>query len=299
MQRSAPATDPPMPLDFLSPHPGPFGTAQTAPANAPALKRLRRALFGLLPFPVLASDVGDIVYANWVVPAAGVAPFVPPGVTLAEVDGQVVLTILTYRHGHFGPALAGPLRRLFPSPLQSNWRVYVAAIDGRPPPEATVLFLANVFDGALYALGTRLCSDVMLAHHARHFVHRYAPEGWRSGAHGPGSAPSWEVAGGIAARPALPEAFRRFFPDLPAALAAICMQDAAIAPLADDGALAHARIDLPIDPRTATVLTVDRHSPGGLLARMGAVDPPWCFHVPGVRFRALSETLIAAGRCVG
>lgn len=280
-----------MPLRFTSPHPGAFGLLQNRLANAPALKRIRRALFRHLPFPVLVSDVRDIVYANWVVPGAAVAPFVPPGVTLVEADGRTILTVLTYAHGHFGPALAGPLRRLFPSPLQSNWRLYVHAIGGRAPPVPTVLFLANVFDGALHALGTRLCSDVMLAHHARDFTHRYAPDDWSSGAQGPGSAPSWQLAGGVAADPALPAAFRPFFPDLHQAVAVLSLQDAAVAPLADRAALAHARIDLPIDPATATPLRVDRYRPGALLRRMGAIDPPFCFHVPGVRFRALSETL--------
>lgn len=286
-----------MPLRFTSPHPGAFGTLQNRIANAALLRRVRRALFRRLPFLVLASDVRDIVYANWVVPTAAVARFVPPGVALVEADGHTILTILTYAHGHFGPALAGPLRRLFPSPLQSNWRLYVRAIDGRAPPVPTVLFLANMFDGALHALGTRLCSDVMLAHHAGDFVHDYAPDDWRSGAPGPGSAPSWRLAGGRATDPALPAAFRPFFPDVQAAVAALCLQDAAIAPLTDRDALAYARIDLPIDPATATLLRVDRYRPGGLLRGIGAIDPPWCFHLPGVRFRALSETLLERPRC--
>lgn len=281
-----------MPINFASPDSGLFGTIQNTVANASTIRRLRRAVFRRLPFPTLASDVGDIVYANWVVPTATVAPFVPPGVALVEAGDRTILTILTYRHGHFGPAMAGPLRRLFPSPLQSNWRLYVRSIGERPPSKPTVLFLANVFDGALYAVGTRLFSDVMLAHHARRFDHHHSPAGWHSGAEGPGSAPSWHLAGGVATDLVLPDDFRPFFADLPAAITGLCLQDAAIVPLADRDALAHAEIDLPIDIRTVTLLRVDACRAGALLTRLGATRPPWCFHVPGVRFRALSETLL-------
>ena len=102
-------------------------------------------------------------------PAAAARALVPPRMTLATREVRVLLTVLSYRHGHFGPALAGPLRRLFPSPLQSNWRLYVDALDGAPLPAPTVFFLANVFDGALYALGTRLFSDALPSHLARRF----------------------------------------------------------------------------------------------------------------------------------
>lgn len=59
-------------------------------------------------------------------PARNLASVVPPGVSLIQKGGHTLLTVLTYRHGHFGPAFLGPLRKLLPSPLQSNWRVYLA-----------------------------------------------------------------------------------------------------------------------------------------------------------------------------
>ena len=59
-------------------------------------------------------------------PARNLASVVPPGVSLIQEGGHTLLTVLTYRHGHFGPAFLGPLRKLLPSPLQSNWRVYLA-----------------------------------------------------------------------------------------------------------------------------------------------------------------------------
>lgn len=75
-----------------------------------------------LPFLTLHSDVRDVVYVSWLVDAAAAQKLVPAGVTLWQRDGKTPFTVLTYRHGHFGPALPGPLRKLLPSPLQSNWR---------------------------------------------------------------------------------------------------------------------------------------------------------------------------------
>jgi len=50
---------------FESPDRGPRGRLQNLLANSVGLARLRRAVFSRLPFPVLASDVRDVVYASW------------------------------------------------------------------------------------------------------------------------------------------------------------------------------------------------------------------------------------------
>lgn len=134
---------------FVSPRRGGVGRCQSALANARWLRSLRRALIGRLPFARLESDVRDVVYLTWLLPVAAVARLVPPGVALVSWEGMTPFTILTYAHGHFGPAAAGRLRCLFPSPLQSNWRLYVATIDGQAPPDATVLFVRNLFDRAM------------------------------------------------------------------------------------------------------------------------------------------------------
>src|SRR5689334_7538016 len=99
---------------FVYPRPGVIGAMLAWLATSRALLRVRRAILPKLPFMRLASDVRDVVYLNWVVPLSAVARYVPPGVTLRERNGMTLFTILTYRHAHFGPALAGPLRILFP-----------------------------------------------------------------------------------------------------------------------------------------------------------------------------------------
>jgi hypothetical protein len=112
----------------------------------------------------MVSDVTDVVYVNFAVPAARLLPLVPAGLELQRVGpgGEwAVFTFLTYRHGHFGPALLGRLRRLLASPVQTNWRVYV-----RDPHtgHAGVHFVTNATDHWAYALGARLLTEAMPMH---------------------------------------------------------------------------------------------------------------------------------------
>lgn len=282
-------------LRYTSPTPGIGGRWQTHLANAVVLKRLRRATLARLPFPVLESDVRDVVYANWVVPVAAVADHIPSGITVIENGGMTILTVLTYRHGQFGPVLAGPLRRCFPSPLQSNWRLYVDAIDGHAPSVPTVLFLANIFNTATHALGTRLFSDVMVAHHGGNFIHHCTPDGWISRVDRGGSAPDWALGGRTAPVAVLPPAYTGFFADHRAALDMLCLQDAAIAPVADIDALAWSDIELPINVTTIVPLDATTFQSGEALRSLGATAMPFCFRIPGVRFRPLSERILPRG----
>src|SRR5205085_2855759 len=74
----------------------------------------------------------------------------PSGTRLQRFGDRAVLTALTYRHGHFGPALLGPLRRCLPSPIQCNVRVYLES------PACHVMFVSTCIDSAPYFLGSRL-----------------------------------------------------------------------------------------------------------------------------------------------
>jgi hypothetical protein len=280
---------------FVAPDRGTVGRLIERLANSAALRSLRRALFGRLPFPVLASDVRDVVYANWRVPVARAAALVPPGIVLVEHQGWTVLTVLTYRHGHFGPALAGPLRRLFPSPLQSNWRFYVdAAASAVPVAPGTVLFVRNIFDSALYALGTRLFSDILPSHLAGRFVHGRTATGWETRIEGPGSSPALNLAAIDSDVRALPPGFDAQFGSWEQAGRTLCLQEAAVAAVEDAGRIAHARISLPIPIAAVQPLIARDFAPTGLLADLGAEGAPFCFRVPAVHFRALSEALLPA-----
>jgi hypothetical protein len=277
---------------YVASTPGWMGRCQEGLANSPTLRSLRRKIFRHIPFPVLASDVRDVLYANWLVPVEAVASLVPPEIELTDIDGTALLTVLSYRHHHFGPALAGPLRVLFPSPLQSNWRLYVRAVRGRTPPRPTVLFIRNIFDQPLYAVGTRLFSDALPSLLAGRFKHQREAGTWETTIDDASGAGDIVLVAEECDRPALPQSFASFASDWAEAIRRICLQDAAIAHVGDIGRLARGDIDLPIDPVTARPLHVLRYEPGPSLRNWGATAEPFCFGIPAVRFRVLGEQLI-------
>lgn len=285
-----------MPHDnaFVHPSAGPIGRLANRIVASRPLLRARRALLSRLPFLQLASDVENVVYCTWVVDVTAVAPLVPHGVTLASRDGRTLFTTLTYAHRHFGPRLAGPLRRVFPSPLQSNWRLYVDTLPGGLPADGTVLFVKNVFDHPLYALGSRLFSDALPSHLAQRFTHTV-----QDGRHdtllsgGGGSAPDLRCTAQATDERTLPDAFAPFFADWRDAVASLSQQHAAIAHVDDCDRVAHASIDLPIDVDAVRPLKTTGPVGGGdFLAEIGATGEPMCFVVPEVAFRVLSERLL-------
>ncbi|WP_322085414.1 DUF2071 domain-containing protein [Burkholderia sp. BCC1999] len=279
---------------FVYPSAGIAGRLANRIVASGPLLRARRALLSRLPFLQLASDVENVVYCTWVVDVAAVAHLVPRGVTLASRDGRTLFTTLTYAHRHFGPRLAGPLRHMFPSPLQSNWRLYVDALPDGKPAERTVLFVKNVFDHPLYALGSRLFSDALPSHLARRFTHEVRDGRYDTLlASGGGSAPDFRCTAEASDDRTLPTAFAPFFSDWRAAVASLSLQHATIAHVADCDRLAHASIDLPIDIDAVRPLkSVGPTGGGNFLARIGATGEPMCFVVPDVAFRVLSERLL-------
>jgi hypothetical protein len=205
--------------------------------------------------------------------------------------------VLTYRHGHFGPALAGPLRRLFPSPLQSNWRLY---LDGPLPPGAppqTVWFLENIMDSGAYVAATRLFSDIMRTHRPARFTHGRAGDGFATRIEpGAGSAPALGVTVVPGAQPALPPAFAGVFETWADAVTTLACQDAALGWSARLGRLVLSRIDLPVPLDAVRPLVPAGPVACALLDRLPAAGDPLCFLVPRVPFRVLSETLVADQR---
>jgi hypothetical protein len=146
------------------PWPGMAGRALEVLANS----RLLRAYGEWLPPLAFLSDINDVFYVNYLVEAERLEPFVPAGLELQRLGraGRYALfTHLTYRHGHFGPRLLGPLRRLLPSPIHSNWRIYVV------DPHTTlrgVYFVTNAIASTPHALAARLLSEGMPMHPLRH-----------------------------------------------------------------------------------------------------------------------------------
>ncbi len=149
-------------------HPGrgPVGRALDVLANS----RLLRAYCEWLPPVAFVSDITDVIYVNYLVEAERLESFVPAGLELQRLGraGRYALfTHLTYRHGHFGPRRLGPLRRLLPSPVHTNWRLYVHDPHSGLP---GVYFVTNAISSTPHALAARLLSEGM----PMHALHRAA-----------------------------------------------------------------------------------------------------------------------------
>lgn len=277
---------------YRHPHPGTFGKLIERLANSRRVAKWRSAVMSRLPFLTLESDVTDVVYLSWLVDADVAQAHVPEGVRLWQRNGKTPFTVLTYRHGNFGPSLLGPLRRLFPSPLQSNWRFYVDPADDAE--KCTVFFLKNVLSDPAYTLVTRVFSDVLQAHLPSRFVHE------RSGdtihhteiSTGAGSSPSLKYQSLAGEARILPPAFAPIFADWDEAVEFLAHQDAALAFVDRTQSLAISDIDLPIALGDVLPATVVGPVTCSMAETLRCNDAPFGFLVPKVKFRVLSERLL-------
>ncbi|HHA2819826.1 hypothetical protein [Stenotrophomonas maltophilia] len=268
-----------------------FGRMLPRLLHASRWSRLRRALSRRWPMPALASDVRDVVYASWWVDVRH-APTPPPGHHYVVHAGRTPYTILSYRHGHFGPALAGPLRALMPSPQQSNWRWYLCR-DDDPDATPVVLFDRNVMDQLAFVAGARAFSDAMQPHLSTRFEHVLdaAGRGHTLIEGGQGSAPDlrlqWRVAADCA-----DAAWAAAFGGQQALLRFLTCQDEAIARTCDRR-WASTRIALPVDVDSLQPLRLEGELHCPRLQAMGvALESGLAFRLPRVPFRVVSERLL-------
>ena len=277
---------------YRHPRPGRLGKLAARLANSTRLAGWRHAVMSRLPFATLASEVVDVIYVSWLVDAQAAQALLPPGMALFQRGGLTPFTVLTYRHGHFGPRLAGPLRRLMPSPLQSNWRLYLDHAPAGAPQVPTVFFLKNVMDSLPHALGTRLFSDILPTHLAAAMTHGVDEETAHCAiAAGTGSAPALDVRAQLGGARALDQEWRALFGSWDEAVAHLACQDAAVAHVPRNGRLALGEISLPVDLAKVLPLTPLR-ADCALLAQLPPASPPLAFLVPAVPFLALSERLL-------
>ena len=289
-------------MNHLNTHPykGPLGNGLAKLLNSRRFATYRRALMSRLPFMTLDSDVVDVVYMTWLVDETLAAPFAPPGARLWSYQGRTPLTVLTYRHGHFGPRWMGPLRRFMPSPLQSNWRLYLAEPLSDAPPIPTVAFVYNVMDSLAHVAGTRLFSDALPSHWPASFDFRVTPdEAIVNIAPGDGSAPRMAARAARAGDAVLSPPWSGMFNGWSDAIVRLASQHAAVVevPTAEGapGRSALATIDLPVDVASVQPLVLDTHTLDcPLLQRLNADPEALCFLLPSVRFSALSERLLRA-----
>jgi len=270
---------------YVHPTPGVTGRLLARLANSRRIATARRAVFSHLPFLTLESDVRDVVYLTWMMDATTAQAMVPEGVRLWQRNGLTPFSILTYRHGHFGPTLAGPARRLMPSPLQSNWRFYLED-------PGKVYFVRNVMDSTLHALGTRIFSDILPTHLPARFVHARHGEAYTTAIDpGAGSAPLLEAQTRVSSRRELPAGLAGNFASWDEAVGFLAFQHMAMIEVPGLGRMAESEISLPIS--LDEVLPLEAQS---VTCPMAGADAgsPFCFAVPRVQFRVLSESLAAS-----
>ncbi|MBV8879538.1 MAG: DUF2071 domain-containing protein, partial [Planctomycetaceae bacterium] len=250
--------------------------------------RFLRALAELPPTPAFVSDITDVVYVNYLVDADRLQPLVPPGLELDRVGPERrygVFTFLTFRHGHFGPRALGPLRRLLPSPIHTNWRVHVR--DPRHRREG-IFFVTNAISSTVHALAARLLSEGM----PMHVLETAALE--TSGDRvtlrfdgGSGTAPDADAE--LRKRPAPPTSgpWSAAFATWRDMLAYVVPQDRALSTQPWHGRVTRQEIRLDIPLEACTPLE------GRVVSRAAAAlvsdAEPFCFHVEKVRFRFDAE----------
>lgn len=270
---------------------GVFGCFVEVLCNASALRAFRRSVFRFFPFVKMESEVENVVYLNWLVDIEKAKALVPERVELLDFDGKTLFTILTYQHNNFRPSFLGFLKSIFPSPRQSNWRLYVKSIDDEEV-EGVVLFLKNVMSSLLYTIATRLASDAMQTHFSSNFEHRVV-NGSVQTAISPteGSAPKIESLVRFSDVNDIPANLVNFLGGEKKVLEFICDQHAAISIGDDFDGLCRADIVLPIDVNEIVAADVESVEIGEFKDLIQGARP-FSFVVPRVSFTVQDEYII-------
>jgi hypothetical protein len=252
-----------------------------------ANSRAGRALLERAPAIALRSDVTDAVYVNYLVPAERLRPLVPDGLELQVVgDRWAVFTHLTYRHGSFGPRLLGRWRRLFPSPLQSNWRIHV-----QEPLRGTrgVYFVTTAVTSTPLAVLSRLGSEGIPMHVPARAALDRAPDGTIHVVIEPGggTAPDLEATLRPAPEPAWEKPWSEAWPTYRDMLAYVVPQDRVMSTQPWHGWVTRHEIELGIPLEACEPLAGEVRSRAAH-AIVGEARP-MCFRVPQVTFRFDAE----------
>ncbi len=270
---------------WSAPWPGLWGRVLELVANS----RFIRRLCALLPVFDFGSDITEVVYVNYLVPAAALLPLLPPGLTLQRLgpdERWAMFTFLTYQHGHFGPVILGPLRRLFGSPVQSNWRIYVR--DDRTSLSG-IYFVTNAVTTQLHALGARLMAEGMPMHLLRHGEVLRAGDGSVRVILDPGqgSAPDAQLELRPTADRSLSGPWAECFPDYATLLRYTVPQDRAMSTLPTEAVTVRQEIDLAVPLDTCEPLTcaVSSRAAAAIVGQATAL----CFRIPRVHLLFTGE----------
>ncbi len=253
-----------------------------------ANSRFIRALTELPPTLAFDSDITDVVYVNYLAEAAALEPLVPPGLELQRVGSSgrsAVFTFLSFRHGHFGPRFLGPIRKLLPSPIHTNWRIHV-----RDPKSGLegIHFVTNAITSTIHALGARMMSEGMPMHVLAAAELR-ADKGAVSLRLDPGGGSAPDAEADLRELPAAPESgpWSAAFASWKHMLACVVPQDRALSTQPWHGRVTRQEIRLDIPLEACRPLE-------GRVTSRAAADwvkdaQPFCFRVEKVAFRFDSE----------
>ena len=253
--------------------------------------KLKRILFYPFSNTILTSDVTNVVFLNWLIPFKKIEHLVPPHVKLKMYGDQVLFTVLTYKHGKFGPVFLKPFKKIMGSPLQSNWRFYIENNSDFGVQQPAIFFIRNCIDDTAYALGSRVCSNILLTDLPETFEHAF--ENGHFTTHiqpGLSNSPDLFVRLKSTDDKTLPEKFKIRFPDTDALIRMICEQDFAVAAQPDKDVYAVAQIKLMFDPKTIQLLEVLEYKSEWLDTIVGD-SPCFAFVIPGLHFTSLKDTL--------
>jgi hypothetical protein len=258
------------------------------------LLAIRRRLLPQALLPTLQSDVSNALYLNWVVDCEAAKEFMPPSARIWQRNNKTIFTVLAYTHGNFGPAILGPFRKLFPSPHQSNWRFYIDQFPVGIESNGTVLFVKNIINNALYTAASRLLSDALPSDMPLEFHHKMTKESIYSQInYGNEEIKTIKVHAILGREKILPQSMKTFFSNWLDAVKFICLQDSAITFVKTIGKVSRAEIELDFNfDQVQAIVLEEFHHKDDYLSRIGIDENPFCFFVPSVRLKAISERII-------
>lgn len=286
LARSRPTTRFGRGMPWRYPRPGWIGCTCEAFASSHVARRVTECL----PAPPLVSDIRDVIYVNYLVEADRLRPLVPEGLELqclGPLQQSALFTVLIYRHGHFGPSGSGWFRGLMPSPIQSNWRVYVT--DAQTGLRG-VYFITTAITNLWIAVMARLFAEGV----PMHLPELAELESRSDGtfhvliAPGQGSAPDLRACLRPISRPPLPASWTECFLDYHEFLEYCVPQNRALAPQPWYRRVAHQQIDLSVPPENCRAL--DGPVQSTLLRQLVGDIEPVSFRLPAVTFHFQYES---------
>lgn len=267
----------------------PYGWLIGPPVDMIGNSRLVRSFCELFPTLPLTSDVTSVLFANYLVPVEKLLPLVPEPLELQRLGPYsecAMLTIVAYKHGHLGPSILGPLRRLLPSPIQSNWRIYV-----RDPRTGLtgVWFASSTISNMIHALIARHFAEGLPMHVPAHSM--IADKGDES--YSIELAPRHDSAPDLLAEIhlneafTLPESWTSCFATYRSMLEYVVPQDRALSvqPWHQRVTSQEITLDIPLDQCRPLACQVTSMAVGTIAGETDAV----CFWIPEMTFRFEKE----------